>query len=163
MNTSFQGTTEKGKGEWLTPPYIIEALGPFDLDPCAPVKRPWPTAKKHYTIEDNGLILPWEGKVWCNPEYNDIEQWFTKSADHNNTLGICWASTETKWFNRTIWERAHAVLFLTHREAFYHVDGTKGGSPGKGSVIVAWGRKPAMDLWSANFYKKISGKFIRLK
>lgn len=29
------------KDEWLTPPGIIKSLGEFDLDPCAPVKRPW--------------------------------------------------------------------------------------------------------------------------
>lgn len=32
------------KDEWLTPPEIIKALGgpeSFDLDPCAPIKRPW--------------------------------------------------------------------------------------------------------------------------
>ena len=23
--------------EWLTPPHVLQALGPFDLDPCAPV------------------------------------------------------------------------------------------------------------------------------
>lgn len=33
--------------EWLTPPNIIINLGPFDLDPCAPVIRPWNTAIKH--------------------------------------------------------------------------------------------------------------------
>ena len=41
--------------EWLTPPEIIKALGPFDLDPCSPINRPWDTARKHYTIENNGL------------------------------------------------------------------------------------------------------------
>lgn len=25
---------------WLTPPHILDALGPFDLDPCAPDPRP---------------------------------------------------------------------------------------------------------------------------
>ena len=29
-----------GTVEWLTPPKILDALGPFDLDPCAPVVRP---------------------------------------------------------------------------------------------------------------------------
>lgn len=32
--------------EWLTPLPIIEALEVFDLDPCAPIVRPWATAKK---------------------------------------------------------------------------------------------------------------------
>ena len=29
---------------WLTPPAWIEALGPFDMDPCCPPVMPWPTA-----------------------------------------------------------------------------------------------------------------------
>lgn len=43
---------------WLTPRNIIEATGPFDLDPCAaPAPQPWPTAKVHYT-EEEGDGLP---------------------------------------------------------------------------------------------------------
>ena len=60
------------KDEWLTPPEIIDALGgpaSFDLDPCAPVTRPWPTAKEHFTIIDNGLTKPWRGRIWFNPPY----------------------------------------------------------------------------------------------
>lgn len=50
-----------GHDEWLTPPEIIKALGAFDLDPCAPVVRPWGTAARHYTVQDDGLALPAEG------------------------------------------------------------------------------------------------------
>jgi len=37
-------------------------MGKFDLDPCSPIKRPWDTAKKHYTELDkkniyNGELL----------------------------------------------------------------------------------------------------------
>ena len=32
--------------EWLTTPYIIAALGHFDLDPCSPIHRPWSTAAR---------------------------------------------------------------------------------------------------------------------
>ena len=49
---------------WLTPPGIIKSLGEFDLDPCASLNRPWDTAKKHYTVEDDGLTKPWAGRVW---------------------------------------------------------------------------------------------------
>ena len=69
---------DNGKEEWLTPPEIIKALSqtwcdgdqvpwPFDLDPCAPIKRPWAMATTHFTAADNGLIKPWHGRVWCNP------------------------------------------------------------------------------------------------
>jgi hypothetical protein len=53
------------KQDWLTPPEIIKALGEFDLDPCSPVDRPWDTAKKHYTILDNGLRQEWGGQREC--------------------------------------------------------------------------------------------------
>ena len=50
---------------WLTPEYIIQALGPFDLDPCAaPSPRPWDTAKFHIELPQDGLAARWHGP-WC--------------------------------------------------------------------------------------------------
>ncbi len=47
---------------WLTPPHILQALGPFDLDPCAaPSPRPWPTAKYHIELPEDGLSASWYG------------------------------------------------------------------------------------------------------
>lgn len=37
-----------GTDRWLTPPEIVEALGPFDLDPCAEAVMPWKTADVSY-------------------------------------------------------------------------------------------------------------------
>ena len=42
---------DRSKDEWLTPPEIIQALGHFDLDPCSPIDRPWPTAKVRQTVQ----------------------------------------------------------------------------------------------------------------
>ena len=44
MNTSFERSAN-ASDEWYTPREIIEALGEFDLDPCAPMHPLWPTAK----------------------------------------------------------------------------------------------------------------------
>ena len=38
MNTTFEKSANS-TDEWYTPKEIIDALGEFDLDPCAPVKR----------------------------------------------------------------------------------------------------------------------------
>lgn len=46
MNTSFERSAN-ASDEWYTPREIIEALGEFDLDPCAPMHPLWPTAKNH--------------------------------------------------------------------------------------------------------------------
>jgi hypothetical protein len=53
----------------LTPRFVIDALGPFDLDPCPPKERPWDTARRHFTEADDGLSRPWKGRVWLNPPY----------------------------------------------------------------------------------------------
>ena len=91
MNTAFE-RTETGKDEWLTPPEIIHALGCFDLDPCAPVVRPWPTATRHYTIEDNGLVQPWDGRIWCNPPYGtETGRWLARMAEHGNGIALIFA------------------------------------------------------------------------
>lgn len=37
MNTSFE-KSKNSTDEWHTPKEIIDALGEFDLDPCAPMR-----------------------------------------------------------------------------------------------------------------------------
>jgi len=150
------------KDEWLAPPWLLEKLGPFDLDPCAPIDRPWPMAEKHYTYLDNGLMMPWEGRVWCNPPYGKhAEHWLAKCANHGNCLALVMARTETKWFHRTIWNEAHAIFFFKGRLYFYHVDGTKAkGNCGAPSCLVAYGRECAKELFYAS--TEIDGFYIDL-
>jgi len=130
-----------GKEEWLTPPDLIRQLGPFDLDPCAPVNRPWDTAAKHYTVLDDGLLNPWHGRVWLNPPYGpETGKWLAKMAHHGNGVALVFARTETAAFHEHVWPRASALLFLRGRLTFHHVDGTPGPcSAGAPSVLIAYG------------------------
>ena len=144
--------------EWLTPPEILKALGEFDLDPCAPVIRPWNMAKNHYT--DLGLMRPGFGRVWCNPPYGLIsKEWLKKLADHGNGIALIFARTETEMFFSQVWERADALLFIRGRLSFYYVDGTKakwtGGAP---SVLIAYGKDNVLALSNSG----IKGKLIFL-
>lgn len=161
MNTSFQLT--EGKDEWLTPPEIIEAIADFDLDPCSPVKRPWDTAKKHYTIEDDGLKQPWDGYVWCNPPYGtETKRWVAKMADHNNGVMLIFARTGTRLFHDVILKRASCLFFFKGRLSFYHVDGTKGGTAGADSMLVGFGDKAFSDIERAWENGGINGKVFKL-
>jgi len=148
--------------EWLTPPEIIEALGPFDLDPCFLENRPWDTAKTHYTIKDNGLWKPWFGRIWLNPPYGkDTAVWLEKLVNHGNGIALIFARTETKMFFKYVWDAADTVLFIRGRLGFYRSDGTlpmKSGSGGP-SVLIAYGSENAKILENSN----IDGKFISLK
>jgi hypothetical protein len=114
------------KDEWLTPPGILKALGEFDLDPCAPVERPWQMAKAHYTVCDNGLLQPWHGRVWLNPPYGlRARQWLNRLAGHGVGTSLLFARTETDMFFDEVWDRADALLFLRGRLFFHHVTGER--------------------------------------
>ena len=64
--SAHQSPTMKND-EWLTPPDILDKLGDFDLDPCAPVVRPWDTADWYYTANEDGLTQHWFGRGQNTP------------------------------------------------------------------------------------------------
>lgn len=147
---------------WLTPPAIIEALGPFDLDPASPAERPWPTARQHYTEADNGLILPWFGRVWLNPPYSTalVARFLGRMAEHGCGTALIFARTETEPFHRFVWGVATGLLFLRGRLTFHHPDGRRaranGGAP---SVLIAYGADDRDILAAA----PIDGAFVPLR
>ena len=149
------------KDEWLTPPHILKALGEFDLDPCAPVVRPWPTAARHYTIEDDGLVKLWAGRVWCNPPYGlAAAAWLAACAQHGDAVALIYARTETEMFFDHVWGKADAILFLKSRLHFHHVDGLRAlNNSGGPSVLIAYGTDNATILENCG----LAGYFVRLK
>lgn len=141
MTQNFNSNTEN-KEEWLTPPEIIESLGEFDLDPCAPHPdvRPWDTAKVHFYKEMGGLDKRWFGRVWCNPPYGrSTFDWIEKLSEHGNGIALIFARTETKGFHREIWNKADAIFFFKGRLKFHHVSGEQGGTANAPSCLVAYG------------------------
>lgn len=145
-----------GKDEWLTPPGIIHDLGPFDLDPCAPIFRPWPMASRHYTIHDDGLLMPWEGMVWLNPPYGKYTGfWMEKLAMHGAGIALIFARTETEIFTQWVWPHASAVLFIQGRLTFFHSSGKKArGNSGAPSVLVGYGAEAFKRLKKSNIPEK---------
>ncbi len=162
MNTSFERCANS-TDEWYTPKWIIDSLGPFDLDPCAPERRLWPTAKRHITASENGLAQTWggENRVWLNPPYSRplIEKFVEKMVRHNNGIALLFNRCDSKMFQDVIFPNATAILFVRGRIKFYRPDGTQGDSPGCGSVLVSFGDGNAEALEKSN----IPGKFIKLK
>jgi hypothetical protein len=133
---------------WMTPPAVLAALGPFDLDPCSPAIPPWKIADLFYTEEDDGLVQPWHGFVWMNPPYGaETGRWLRKLAEHGNGLALIFARTETADFVEQVWGKADAVMFLHGRLYFHHVTGERaranGGAP---SCLVAYGTEAVSRL-----------------
>lgn len=136
---------------WITPKWLIERIGPFDLDPCAAIPQPWPCAAAQLTIEDNGLMQPWgEAFVYCNPPYGrQLGAWLERMAHHRHGVALIFARTETAAFFRHVWPHATALLFLRGRLTFHFPDGAgskAGHNSGGPSVLVAYGKQAASRL-----------------
>jgi hypothetical protein len=161
----------RGKNdEWLTPPEIVQALGPFDLDPCAPINRPWDTATRHLTIEDDGFTSPWGADefVWLNPPYGpQTWKWLDKLANHpGGGIALTFARTETAGFFEHVWSGPgsdhRALLFLRGRLYFHYVDGTKASAnSGAPSVLIAYGEKAMIRMAQRMMaYPVLSGAWV---
>ena len=151
----------------LTPRWILDALGSFDLDPCASDPRPWDCARENYTSRDNGLLLPWHGRVWLNPPYarNEIGLWMGRMALHGWGTALVHARTDTAWF-RHIWEEAEVLLFLAGRVVFLTPEGrpqrTSAGTvsdSGAPVVLAAFGQADADSL----AFSGLEGQLIVLR
>jgi len=123
---------------YITPRWIIDRLGTFDLDPCAAPRQPWPCAFESWTAD--GLIRDWHGRVWLNPPFDrrEVGKWISKLAAHGNGIALVHARTETDWFE-PVWGSS-AILFFAKRITFCKEDGTEhSANSGAPAVLAAWG------------------------
>lgn len=166
MGLSSHQSARMGNDEWLTPPEIVAACGPFDLDPCAPIKRPWPTAALHFTVKSDGLSRSWgERRVWLNPPFGqEAIKWVAKAALHGNAIALIPARTETAMFQDWVWGRADAVLFLRGRPHFHFVDGRRAPfNSGAPICLVAYGAENARVLREAVSRGALAGHVVDAK
>lgn len=149
---------------WLTPPTIITALGgpeSFDLDPCASIDRPWDTAKRHYTVLDDGLAQTWDPRErhFVNPPYSAVLRWVRRIVAHGNGTALLFAKTETQAF-MSIFDSASALFFLEGRVRFHLPNGEPGPERAMHpSVLCAWGEYDA-DVLAAC---ALEGRFLPLR
>ena len=123
---------------WITPRWIIEALGPFDLDPCACFPRPWDCARSNFI--KRGLEPGWFGRVWLNPPFDryEVGKWIARLAEHGNGTALLHARTEAEWFV-PIWQHAKAILFLADRLYFHYPNGDRAkANSGAPACLVAF-------------------------
>lgn len=144
--------------DWITPKWVFDKLDSFDLDPCESNQQPWTSCKRGYRLcrEEDGLYLPWEGSVYCNPPYGShTANWIEKCRDYNNAIMLVFARVETKaWWK--IWNGADAILFPNRRISFFLPDGRPAKSGTAPSAFVAFGEEAAERLK----YARIAGAFV---
>ena len=167
--------------EWYTPRTVFDALSvEFDLDPCSPGKDivPWVPAKKHYTVENNGMMAHWEGKIFMNPPYgSDTPEWLDHLSSVGNGIALVFARPDTIWFQKYV-PLADAICFIKGRISFVpqnkakeYIEGTfdpqnyfiinkKGKrvkqSPGAASMLIAYGKYMANVLYKCGLGMTLS-------
>ena len=68
-----KGTDERYTPEWVLD-LVVKTMHGIDLDPCADPGKRVP-ASRHYTKADDGLQLPWSGRVFLNPPFSQTAAW----------------------------------------------------------------------------------------
>jgi phage N-6-adenine-methyltransferase len=119
-----------GDPEWFTPSHYISvvkrALGQIDLDPASSVHaNAIVGAARFYTREDDGLALPWYGRVFCNPPYcrpavdNFTDRMIKAYSTGEIEAGILLVNSDTstqRW--QKAFEAADSTCLVNHRIAF---------------------------------------------
>lgn len=149
LSTKVDGDT------WLTPRYILDQLGQFDLDPCAAVENmQWTGARTVFTKESNGLDprSVWHGRVFMNPPFSNTVPWLQRHASHGQGISLVTASVESRIWRDLVWKKAAAILLLHGRTRFANPDGSATtGRPLRSIVLIAWTQYDANYLRRATF------------
>lgn len=101
---------------------VLAQWGSIDLDPC------WDPesivqASTCYDIRrgEDGLLLPWQGKVWLNPPYSDPAPWLHRAVLHasegGEVLALVVAAVGSSYWRRLVWPFA-SVCALSPRPKF---------------------------------------------
>jgi hypothetical protein len=110
--------------EWHTPPELVFPLGKFDLDPAAShLQRAHFAGLEYCFPEQDGRLLPWHGRVWCNPPYSDLMVWARRFVMHDNGIFLVPARTETAWVSASLEALFWNFLFLRADQLHSRVDG----------------------------------------
>jgi site-specific DNA-methyltransferase (adenine-specific) len=112
----------KGFQAWQTPKWLFRVLsnryGEFDLDACASAENA--LCPKFYTKEEDAIMQPWHGNVWCNPPYRHPgpaeivqkcyrETHITKTA--KQVVLLVNTAVDTRWFHQAFHQANHIWLF----------------------------------------------------
>lgn len=140
--------------DYYTPQWVIDAarevMGGIDLDPAScEAANTWIMANRYYTIDQDGLSLPWYGRVWLNPPYSftngksNQDAWSYRLATEYRSgavsegMLLVKAALGYKWFEG-LWD-SWPVCFVRERLSFVMPNGSDDGQSKQGTAIFYMG------------------------
>lgn len=143
----------KGTKRWGSPEDIVErgrrVMGAIDLDPCSEPKfQEVVRAERYYDLlnrGEDGLVLPWSGRVWCNPPGQLVREFWQKALSESCDQMI-WVGFSVEQLCVLADEEAYpmdfSICIVRKRIAFTRHDGYR-GSPSHGNYLAGVGVDPA--------------------
>ena len=148
-NSSRAAILPSQRTDWLTPQPVVDAVvrlyqGQPDLDPAGHRDQLVP-ARRVVLLPEDGLEVPWRGKVYVNPPYGrGLRAWLAKGrdsfradSDGTEVAMLVPAATGAEYFHDIVFGSATAVCLWRGRLAFV---GGEGGAAFN-SAVVYWGRR----------------------
>lgn len=141
-----------GNQEWYTPEWILNAardtMGGVDLDPASnSIANARVKAARYYSVDDNGLLWAWEGRIWLNPPYSQpeiglfVEKLEASLPTITSACVLTNNATETKWGQRLL-RISHSVCFLSSRVKFLTPEGSPKFTGLQGQMVCYIGDNP---------------------
>lgn len=167
----FQHYRRIGEETWLTPRWLVDALGlprTADVDPCAPPVRHWATARLHFNKAQDGYNCAWRKSdfYWVNPPHGrECAKWMEKLDDHGNGLLLIFARTDTLAFHDLVFAHpgAHTLFFFHGRLKFANGAGEEVGTAGGPSVLAAYCRRAVSVIQRAMRAGALEGHLLVLE
>ena len=147
---------------WYTPEWVFDGLGmTFDLDVAAPDGGvPWLPARQFYTVADDGLTMPWEGWVWCNPPYSAPTAWCRRWATHEPGGCLLIRADLSTSGPFAAWSAASSAWVAPKRLQFVSGFGSETGAVNFSTILL--GRGGRADAALARLQAKYGGGARRL-
>ena len=103
---------------------------------------------RYYSVEDNGLLWTWEGRIWLNPPYSQpeiglfVEKLEASLPTITSACVLTNNATETKWGQRLL-RISHSACFLSSRVKFLTPEGSPKFTGLQGQMVCYIGNNPA--------------------
>lgn len=149
--------------EWYTPAPYVEAarrvMGSIDLDPasCAEAQR-WIKAERYYSLTErgeDGLALPWHGRVWLNPPFDKSAEFSRKLISEYESGHVEMAIALIKFLPTYRWFaplKTYPMVVTNHRVSFWKAEGQPGESRyDNGIAFIFFGPKKLNGLFETHF------------